>query len=133
MILRQILDALDLLHQSDIAHGNLGAENIQFVPAKLEYCPEKSIHQIFGEGASEVFPVCRKDGKIDKWAPRYQVQADPLDELEVDNQFQSQVVRYGGRLVLHSFCHDLHRDISSCVLSSPQVHYANDTRSFLCV
>jgi serine/threonine protein kinase len=88
MILRQILEALDLLHQNGIAHGNLGAENIQFVPAKLEHCPEKEIRQFFGEGASEVFPVCRKDGKIDKWAPRYQVQADPLDDLEVDTSFK---------------------------------------------
>ena len=88
VILRQILEALDVLHQNGIAHGDLGAPNMMFAPEDFGYPPEREIRQVVWKGR-QVNPVYRKDGKIDKWAPRYQVEDEPLTESEyVDLSFK---------------------------------------------
>lgn len=73
-ILRQALQALAVLHQKGIAHGDFHPGNLLFgLDERVHSKPEEEMKQ---QSASE--PIVRLDGKQDKWAPRYICDAESL-------------------------------------------------------
>ncbi len=77
-ILRQATQALALLHENGIAHGDFQPGNMLFaLDDKMHSEPEESLQQ--KEDVQSISgPVQRLDGKPDKWAPRYLCVAQPL-------------------------------------------------------
>ncbi|KAH7322406.1 serine protein kinase [Stachybotrys elegans] len=78
-ILKQSLQALELLHQNGIAHGDFHPGNMLFALTSLDIQPEDTLRQKEDVGSESISsPVQRLDGKDDKWSPRYLCVAQPL-------------------------------------------------------
>lgn len=78
-ILKQALQALALLHEHGIAHGDFQPGNMLFALDDIDSVPEDELRQHEDEEAQSTSPpVQRLDGKEDRWAPRYLCIAQPL-------------------------------------------------------
>ncbi|KAK0651099.1 serine protein kinase [Cercophora newfieldiana] len=78
-ILKQSLQALALLHDNGIAHGDFQPGNILFGLQDINSQPEEVLRQEENvETRSISPPVQRSDEKADRWAPRYLCIAQPL-------------------------------------------------------
>jgi serine/threonine protein kinase len=77
-ILRQILLGLRFLHDNGIVHGDVQPGNLLFVLQGFDSIPETHLRQ--EESDPRVTLLQRKDGKEDRWAPRYLVEGVPLNE-----------------------------------------------------
>jgi serine/threonine protein kinase len=99
-ILRQACKALEFLHQNNVAHGDLQPGNILFTLKNLEHVRKESSSK-FNQDANYKFgstsPVQRKNGKIDKWAPKYLAVPQPLGEFaDISPQFRIKLSDLGG-------------------------------------
>ena len=79
-ILKQSLQALDFLHQNNVAHGDFQPGNILFaLHDDIDSKPEDMLRQEESVEARFISPpVQRLDGKADPWAPLYLCIAQPL-------------------------------------------------------
>ncbi|KAI1272000.1 serine protein kinase [Xylaria sp. FL0933] len=82
-ILKQSLQALALLHEHGIAHGDFQPGNILFVLDNIDSKSETLFRQPMTEIDPQSIspPVKRKDGKRDLWAPRYLCIGQPLADF----------------------------------------------------
>ncbi|TQV91843.1 serine protein kinase [Cordyceps javanica] len=78
-ILKQSLEALVFLHSDGIAHGDFQPGNMLFASHDLDSVPEDILRQKEDVEAHSISPpVERRDGKEDRWAPKYLCIAQPL-------------------------------------------------------
>ena len=77
-ILRDILHGLGFLHGNGVVHGDLQSGNLLFTIESLSATRVEQLRQ--DASNSQVEPLERIDGKIDKWAPNYLAVAMPLDD-----------------------------------------------------
>jgi serine/threonine protein kinase len=98
-MLKQILQALKIMHQNGIAHGDLHSGNILFSLKSLEHiengkmCQDKD----YKWGSISDPPVKRKDDKVDRWAPRYLAVPQPLAEFaNIGPEFRVKLSDLGG-------------------------------------
>ncbi|CAJ0553206.1 Ff.00g117180.m01.CDS01 [Fusarium sp. VM40] len=78
-ILKQSLQGLAFLHRNGIAHGDFHPGNMLFSLTDINGYEEDVLRQVENvESQSTSPPVVRRDGKQDKWAPRYLCIAQPL-------------------------------------------------------
>lgn len=79
-ILKQSLQALAFLHEHGIAHGDLQPGDMLFGLADdIDSEPEAALQQSEDEKTDSILPpVQRRDGKEDKWSPRYLCVAQSL-------------------------------------------------------
>ena len=80
-VLRSILQGIRFLHANGIVHGDLQSGNFLFFIQDIDSISPDGLRQ--DESSPGVTFVRRRDGKIDKWAPRYLVEAKPLSSAEV--------------------------------------------------
>lgn len=76
--LRNVLCGLEFLHSNNIVHGDLQSGNLLFSLQDLTAVDPEKLEQ--NEKNSQLDPVKRLDGKVDKWAPKYLAAAKPLTE-----------------------------------------------------
>ncbi|KAI0104624.1 serine protein kinase [Nemania sp. FL0031] len=69
---------LAFLHENGITHGDFQPGNILFALSNIDSKPEEELRQKDVEAQSISPPIERKDGKQDKWAPRYLCVAQPI-------------------------------------------------------
>ncbi|KAK8109433.1 kinase-like protein [Apiospora kogelbergensis] len=78
-ILKQALQALAVLHENGIAHGDFQPGNMLFTLDHIDSRPEDELRQDEDVQAGSISsPIQRLDGKQDNWAPRYLCIAQPL-------------------------------------------------------
>lgn len=77
-ILKDILIGLFTLHQHKIVHGDLQPGNLLFKIHSLQTADEIQLTQTVGD-TTEFLE--RLDGNIDRWAPSYVAQAQPLSDF----------------------------------------------------
>jgi non-specific serine/threonine protein kinase len=78
-ILKQALQALEHLYANGIAHGDFQPGNMLFDLGDINSISEDVLVQHEDEESRSISPpVKRRDGKQDKWAPRYLCVAQPL-------------------------------------------------------
>ncbi|KAI9672343.1 MAG: hypothetical protein M1817_003365 [Caeruleum heppii] len=78
-ILTQALQGLKFMHQHGIAQADFQQGNILFSTPDLDSIPEEDLQQGMGrESVSK--PVRRRDGKGDRWAPRYLANSKSLSK-----------------------------------------------------
>ncbi|KAI0904552.1 serine protein kinase [Ustulina deusta] len=78
-ILKQSLQALVFLHENGIAHGDFQPGNMLFALDNIDSKAENLLQQEQSAQANSISPpVLRRDGKQDRWAPRYLCIAQPL-------------------------------------------------------
>ncbi|KAI5302268.1 hypothetical protein KEM55_001221, partial [Ascosphaera atra] len=104
-ILKQSLQALALLHENGISHGDFQPGNILFTLKDIDSAPEDVLRQDpedvqredeFYAGTISP-PVQRLDGKEDKGAPRYLCVAQPLVPFtSYDKGFRVKLSDMGG-------------------------------------
>lgn len=89
-ILNQVLCGLVFLHQNGVAHGDLQPGNMLFTLKDLGDVEDDKLKQDEKYKWGSISPpVERKDGKVDKWAPRYLAVPRPLDEFaDIDKDFR---------------------------------------------
>ncbi|KAI0439797.1 serine/threonine-protein kinase SRPK3 [Xylaria telfairii] len=100
-ILRNILAGLDFLHSNDIVHGDLQSGNLLFSLKELaKLDPEKLLQN---EANSQLDPITRIDGKVDRWSPRYLAVPEPLthdvlpnDQPSLNGQETIKIADFGG-------------------------------------
>lgn len=68
-ILKHTLLGLEFLHQHNVVHSDLQPGNLLFSPRPLDDVPETELTQSTEDKTT--VPLRRKDGKEDKWGPRY--------------------------------------------------------------
>ena len=99
-ILKEACKALELLRQNNIIHGDLQPGNMLFTLKNLEYISKElggKMHQdeTFKNGSTSL--VQRKDGKVDKWAPKYLAVPQPLVEFaDINPGFRIKLSDLGG-------------------------------------
>jgi serine/threonine protein kinase len=95
---RQVLQALEFLHQNGIAHGDLQPENLLFTLKNLEHIDVSKIRQDKNYKFGSISPpVERLDGKVDKWSPRYLAVPQPLYELaDIGSRLKVKLSDLGG-------------------------------------
>lgn len=87
-ILYQTLLAIDFLHQSGVAHGDLQQDNLLFSVKGLSSVAEEDLAR--DDDISK--PVRRVDGRTDLWAPRYLVLDQSLTQfIDVDPEFSMKI------------------------------------------
>ncbi|KAI9812793.1 MAG: hypothetical protein M1826_002759, partial [Phylliscum demangeonii] len=88
VIVRQLLLALDFLHQNNVVHADVQPGNILF-SVDLDSVPEEHLRQDYQSKDDPLFerlygnnvrskPVKRRDGKLDQWAPSHLLYDRPL-------------------------------------------------------
>ncbi|KAI9147429.1 serine protein kinase [Paramyrothecium foliicola] len=97
-ILKQTLKALAFLHANGVAHGDLQPGNMLFGLRNIDSMPEEKLLQLEDENSGSISPpVRRRDGKSDKWAPRYLCIAQPLVDYTQSNKgFKIKLSDMGG-------------------------------------
>ncbi|KAJ0158661.1 SRSF protein kinase 2 [Colletotrichum tanaceti] len=81
-ILKQSLRAPAFLHRTGISHGDFQPGNLLFSVRDIGSTPEEVLRQAEDARARSVSPLVeRRDGKQDRWAPRYLCVAQPLGEF----------------------------------------------------
>lgn len=80
-ILRAVLQGIRFLHAKGIVHGDLQSGNFLFFIQDVDSVSHDGLRQ--DESGPGVTFVRRRDGKVDKWAPRYLIEAKPLSRAEV--------------------------------------------------
>jgi non-specific serine/threonine protein kinase len=74
-MLLHTLRGLAFLHQNGVVHGDVQPGNLLFSIEDLSSVGEDNLKQ---DEASTAIPVCRIDGKIDRWAPKNLYLKQPL-------------------------------------------------------
>ncbi|KAG7101357.1 Serine/threonine-protein kinase SRPK like [Verticillium longisporum] len=85
-ILRDVLRGLHFLHSNDIVHGDLQSGNMLFSVRDLNSINVDEVRQDIN--SSRIENLKRKDGKIDKWAPKYLTVAMPLNDYVLPDEEQ---------------------------------------------
>ncbi|OIW30105.1 serine/threonine-protein kinase SRPK3 [Coniochaeta ligniaria NRRL 30616] len=80
-ILKSILSGLKFLHDNNVTHGDLQLGNVLLPPRDLSTLQQSELEQ--NESNSQLDPLVRKDGKADRWSPKYLVVPEPLDAADV--------------------------------------------------
>lgn len=80
-ILRSVLQGIRFLHAKGVIHGDLQSGNFLFFIQDMDSISPDGLRQ--AESTPDATFVCRLDRKVDKWAPRYLVEAKPLSSAEV--------------------------------------------------
>ncbi|KAH7311623.1 putative serine protein kinase [Stachybotrys elegans] len=80
-ILKQSIQALELIHANGIAHGDFQPGNMLFCLSDIHKQPEDSLRQENDAQGMSTSPLQRLDGKTDKWAPRYLCISQPLTDF----------------------------------------------------
>ena len=88
-IVRNVLCGLAFLHGNGVVHGDLQLGNTLFAIRDLAAVRTEKLQQDKANSRTEVLK--RKDGKIDKWAPKYLIVSDPLQDYVL--QGAEQVVK----------------------------------------
>ena len=73
-ILLHTLRGLVFLHENGVTHGDLQPGNILFSINNIQSIPEDSLKQ----DESQIVPLRRVDGKLDRWAPKTLYLGEPL-------------------------------------------------------
>lgn len=97
-ILKQALQALAVLHENGIAHGDFQPGNMLFTLDHIDSRPEDELRQDEDVQAGSIsLPIQRLDGKQDNWAPRYLCIAQPLAPfIRLTEDFQIKLSDMGG-------------------------------------
>jgi serine/threonine protein kinase len=66
-ILKHALSGLAFLHQNGIVHGDLQPGNLLFSASNLNSLKEEELKQ---SKSHITAPLRRRDGKVDRWAPK---------------------------------------------------------------
>ncbi|KAF4955680.1 hypothetical protein FGADI_4373 [Fusarium gaditjirri] len=77
-IFRDVLKGLNFLHKNGISHGDFQPGNILFSLKNIDSYDEATLRHVEKSKGWSTLLVERKDGKNDKWAPRYLYAAEPL-------------------------------------------------------
>ena len=80
-ILRGVLKGLRFLHRHGVVHGDLQPGNFLFFIENIDVIPSNRLRQ--EESSPSVQFIKRRDGKVDKWAPKYLVGEEPLSNKVV--------------------------------------------------
>jgi non-specific serine/threonine protein kinase len=100
-MLYQTLLGLDFLHQNGIGHEDLSPSNLLF-PVK-DYTSVEERQLARDDQVSD--PVRRKDGLIDRWAPKYLALSQPLNEyIDVAPGFKIKISDFGGGTLRLTHC-----------------------------
>lgn len=103
-ILRQMLLGLDFLHQIGIVHDDLHHGNILISATDLRLVEVSHLSQEVSHPTSFV-PIERKDGKFDRWAPKYLVENQPLKGYaDLDPNFVVKISDMGTGTLLIPLC-----------------------------
>jgi serine/threonine protein kinase len=97
-LLRQALKSLVFIHTNGITHGDFQPGNILFALKDLSNVSENSLKQDENYHSGSLSPpVERLGGKQDKWAPKYLVEPQPLDEYtDIGEDFVVKLSDFGG-------------------------------------
>ncbi|KAJ0413153.1 kinase-like domain-containing protein [Aspergillus carlsbadensis] len=96
-ILYQTLLGIDFFHRNGVAHGDLSQSNLLFSVKNLTSVEDGQLAR--DDKVSD--PVQRKDGLIDRWAPKYLALSQPLDEyVDVEPGFSIKISDFGGAFFL---------------------------------
>jgi serine/threonine protein kinase len=100
-MLYQTLLGLDFLHQNGIGHGDLSPSNL-LIPVK-DFTSVEERQLTRDDQVSD--PVRRKDGLIDRLAPKYLALSQPLDEyIDVAPGFKFKISDFGGGTLRLTHC-----------------------------
>lgn len=80
-ILRNVLSGLSFLHHAGVVHGDIHSGNMLLAIQDLTTVEARKLRQ--DEVDSKFVSLVRSDGKVDKWAPKYLVVSEPLDEYVI--------------------------------------------------
>ena len=80
-ILRQAIIGICFLHSHGVIHGDIHMCNVLFVASNLDSC---TVEELEHDKFKAVHLVTRRDGTLDKWAPRYILVIWPLIEHSRD-------------------------------------------------
>lgn len=80
-ILRGVLQGIQFLHANGVVHGDLQSGNFLFFVQDIDSISPDDLRQ--DEYSPGITFVRRRDGKVDKWAPQYLVEAKPLLRAEI--------------------------------------------------
>lgn len=80
-ILRGVLQGIRFLHTNGMVHGDLQSGNFLYFIQDIDSISPESLRQ--DETGRHITFTRRRDGKVDKWAPRYLVEAKPLGGSEI--------------------------------------------------
>ena len=75
-ILRGVLKGLRFLHRHGVVHGDLQPGNFLFFIQDIDAISSDRLRQ--DESSPSVEYIKRRDGKVDKWAPKYLIVGEPL-------------------------------------------------------
>lgn len=93
--LRDTLTGLAFIHGNNIVHGDLQAGNLLFSLSDINTLNPQELEQ--NEANSNLEPLLRIDGKVDRWAPKYLVVPEPLvEEAMPQNEQTVTVADFGG-------------------------------------
>ncbi|KAF3358796.1 Serine/threonine-protein kinase SRPK like [Verticillium longisporum] len=85
-VLRDVLRGLRFLHSNDIVHGDLQSGNMLFSVRDLHSISTDELRQDIN--SSRIEYLKRKDGEMDKWAPKYLIVAMPLNDYVLPDEEQ---------------------------------------------
>ncbi|KAI1289092.1 serine/threonine-protein kinase SRPK3 [Xylaria venustula] len=77
-ILRSVLLGLKFLRNNNIVHGDLQPANLLFPIQGISRLAPNILQQ--NKSTARIDPVKRKDGKVDRWSPKYLIVAEPILE-----------------------------------------------------
>lgn len=100
-ILKHTLLGLAFLHRNDVVHSDLQPGNLLFTPRDLNDIPEADLTQSTTDDTTRALE--RKDGKVDKWGPRYLALGQSLHQYaNLGEDMQIKVSDLGaGKSTLH--------------------------------
>lgn len=93
-ILRGVLLALELLHDNNVVHSDLQPRNLLFPLRDISrFSPNKL------KSAAQQDLVKRKDGKVDRWSPKYLITPEPITEESVQVRDTVKLADFGGGVI----------------------------------
>ncbi|KAI0535175.1 serine/threonine-protein kinase SRPK3 [Xylaria digitata] len=93
-ILRSVLLGLKFLHDNNIVHGDLQPGNLLFPIRDISHLTPNKLQQ--NESTTRFDRVKRKDGKVDRWSPKYLIAPKPIIEEGLQVREVVKLVDFGG-------------------------------------
>lgn len=94
-ILKGILSGLQFLHGNNVVHGDLQLGNVLLPPKDLTTVQPSELEQ--NQSNAQLDPLVRKDGKVDRWSPKYLVVPEPLEAAEsAQDEEVIKLIDFGG-------------------------------------